>query len=84
MSSQKINKFNKNENFKEEKIISEKTDIIQIKKDLIYYLNNIKIMISRNNFDDNISRTINEFLVEIHKIIEILINSLNLAIFSKN
>ena len=84
MSSQKINKFNKNENFKEEKIISEKTDIVQIKKDLIYYLNNIKIMISRNNFDDNISRTINEFLVEIHKIIEILINSLNLAIFSKN
>ena len=84
MSSQKINKLNKNENFKEEKIISDKIDIFQIKKDLIYYLNNIKIIISKDKFDDSLSRTINEFLVEINKNIEILINSLNFIIFSKN
>lgn len=49
-----------------------------------YYLNNIKIIISRNNFDDNLTRTINVFLVEINKNIEILINSLNFFIFVKN
>ena len=83
MSSPKFNTPPQKEKINEEKLINNKEDIFQLKKDINIIIDNIKSILYKN-IDDNILKIIDNYFCQINKIIEILMNSLNFSIISKN
>ena len=83
MFSPKFNTPPQKEKINEEKLIYNKEDIFQLKKDINIIIDNIKSILYKN-IDDNILIIIDNYFCQINKIIEILMNSLNFSIISKN
>mgnify|MGYP006873060487 CR=1 FL=1 len=80
--NENISTTNTNEN-KEEKIINKEKDIFQLKEELNDNINYIQSNLLNYIEDDKLKKSINHYLCEISKIIDILINSLNSVIKSK-
>jgi len=80
--NENISTANTNEN-KEEKIINKEKDISQLKEELNDNINYIQSNLLNYIEDDKLKKSINHYLCEISKIVDILINSLNSIIKSK-
>ena len=80
--NENISTANTNEN-KEEKIINKEKDISQLKEELNDNINYIQSNLLNYIEDDKLKKSINHYLYEISKIVDILINSLNSIIKSK-
>ena len=80
--NENISTTNTNEN-KEEKIIKKEKDIYQLKEDLNDNINYIQTNLLNYIEEDKLKKSINHYLCEISKIMDILIKSLNSAIKSK-
>ena len=80
--NENISTANTNEN-KEEKIINKEKDISQLKEELNDNINYIQSNLLNYIEDDKLKNSINHYLCEISKIVDILINSLNSVIKSK-
>jgi hypothetical protein len=81
-NNENISTANTNEN-KEEKIINKEKDISQLKEELNDDINYIQSNLLNYIEDDKLKKSINHYLCEISKIMDILINSLNSVIKSK-
>ena len=80
--NENISTANTNEN-KEEKIFYKEKDIFQLKEEINDNINYIQSYLLNYIEDDKLKKSINHYLCEISKIMEILINSLNSVIKSK-
>ena len=80
--NENISTANTNEN-KEEKIINKEKDIFQLKEEINDNINYIQSYLLNYIEDDKLKKSINHYLCEISKIMDILINSLNSVIKSK-
>lgn len=80
--NENISTTNTNEN-KEEKIINKEKDIYQLKEDLNDNINYIQTNLLNYIEEDKLKKSINHYLCEISKIMDILIKSLNSVIKSK-
>ena len=80
--NENISTANTNEN-KEEKIINKEKDIFQLKEEINDNINYIQSNLLNYIEDDKLKKSINHYLCEISKIMEILINSLNSVIKTK-
>ena len=83
MSYKNIKKLNMMEKITDENFIKDKNDILLIKEQLNNIITTSKSLIFKN-IDDNITRTINIYFIEINNIFEKLMDSLNFVILSKN
>lgn len=81
-NNENISTANTNEN-KEERIINKEKDISQLKEELNDDINYIQSNLLNYIEDDKLKKSINHYLCEISKIMDILINSLNSVIKSK-
>ena len=80
--NENISTANTNEN-KEEKIFYKEKDIFQLKEEINDNINYMQSNLLNYIEDDKLKKSINHYLCEISKIMDILINSLNFVIKSK-